>query len=64
MKLRKRKRGLGQVIAFGKHKGKTYKQVIDTDLGYIRWCLNNIPNFRLERLAEKYLKDEENKPEA
>jgi hypothetical protein len=54
MKANKRRRELHQVIAFGKHKGKTYKQVIDTEPSYIDWCLTNIANFRLTKGAEEY----------
>jgi hypothetical protein len=57
MKPKHRKRGLNKIIAFGKYKGYTYKQVIDTDLTYIKWCLNTIPNFRLTEEAQEYFNE-------
>lgn len=32
---------------FGKYKGKDYKWVILTHIGYIMWCFENIPLFSL-----------------
>ena len=32
---------------FGKYKGRDYKWVILTHIGYIMWCFENIPSFAL-----------------
>lgn len=37
--------GIEDKIQFGKHKGKTVKQIAIDDPGYITWMLSNIPAF-------------------
>lgn len=50
---------LDSVIYFGKFKGKTMKEIIDTGQGgkgYLLWAASKIPNFKLEKDVEVYLK--------
>jgi len=35
---RKPKLGMRSTLTFGKYKGKSIKEVIDSDPGYIKWC--------------------------
>jgi len=39
-------------LIFGKHVGKTIEQIIEDDVGYITWCLENIETFNLDPKAE------------
>lgn len=42
---------LATKFTFGKHKGKSVKQVIAEEPGYIDWCDDNIPGFDLTQDA-------------
>lgn len=44
--------GLYSRIKFGDHRGKWISTIIEKDPGYIRWCLDNVKDFRLTREAE------------
>jgi len=44
--------GLYDEMPFGKHKGKTIMQVMDDDLDWITWALENIKTFELSPPAE------------
>ena len=35
------------ILRFGKHKGKSIRQVYEDDPTYIRWCLNSIDTFEM-----------------
>lgn len=45
-------------MRFGKHKGKTIQELLDEDVGYLRWMLNNMENldedmrFTISRVLE------------
>ena len=39
---------LNQKLNFGKHKSKTIKEVINSDITYIIWCIKNIKTFELD----------------
>jgi hypothetical protein len=39
-------------LTFGKCKGATLEVVIKQDPPYIRWCMNNIPWFKIDNEAE------------
>ena len=41
------------VFTFGKHKGKTVKQVMEVDPSYLLWADNNVEGFELS----DYLRD-------
>lgn len=43
--------GLGSVIRFGKHKGKTWKDIKESDPSYLEWAANNV-----ERIPEWFKK--------
>lgn len=50
---------LNDVFEFGKHKGKTLKNVLAENAYYVVWCICNIPNFTIEqpyhdRLMKEY----------
>ena len=47
-------------ITFGRHKGKTIKQIIEKDPQYLYWATENIPWFALSTSAQNKLpsKDE------
>lgn len=45
------KKSLNSKFFFGKHKGKTVKEVIKSDTLYVRWCIANIDNFELDTKA-------------
>jgi hypothetical protein len=47
--------GLTDPLTFGKCKGATLEVVMKEDCRYIRWCLNNIPWFKLDKDAETML---------
>ena len=36
---------LTTIFTFGRHKGKTLKQVLKVDFQYIDWCLRNVEDF-------------------
>jgi hypothetical protein len=42
-------------INYGKHKGKTVKQIIETNYMWIEWALENITGFALDVYAWYYL---------
>lgn len=44
--------GLEDLLLFGKYKGLSIREVIDRDINYISWCLDNIPTFNLSMDAE------------
>lgn len=44
--------GLNSVLEFGKYKGQTIKQVLEQNVDYITWCLENINHFALDEEAE------------
>lgn len=45
--------GLKDVLSFGKYRGQQVCDVIDLDINYITWCLDNIPTFKLSKDAEE-----------
>lgn len=45
----------GQVFKFGKYKGLKVSDVIEANVSYVRWCLENVKGFELDgSLEEKY----------
>lgn len=40
---------MDRIINFGKYKGKAYKQIIITHIGYVTWCLENLRWFYLNQ---------------
>jgi hypothetical protein len=44
--------GLEDPLTFGKCKGATLEVVMKEDCRYVRWCLDNIPWFKLDKEAE------------
>lgn len=38
---------LADTLTFGKHKGETWAEVLDSDPGYVEWCIDN-----MDRLSE------------
>lgn len=44
---------LNTKLTFGKHKGKTVKQILDDAPTYIRWCLENINSFEMSKLDQE-----------
>lgn len=42
-------RGLGNVLEFGKHKGKTVEEVMHIDSNWLHWACREIPDFQLNR---------------
>lgn len=42
---------------FGKHRGETVQEVIDTDSSYIDWCIEEVDGFELTDVAYDYLED-------
>lgn len=42
-----------RVLSFGKYKGSEVKYIILTHIGYIMWCLENIPQFKLNSEEQK-----------
>lgn len=48
---------LDKRFPFGKYKGDQLWLVIDTDPGYVDWCIDNIDGFELDNEAyERYQK--------
>lgn len=41
-------------LTFGKYKGEYILYIIDTHIGYIMWCLENLPWFKLTDIEQKY----------
>lgn len=39
---------LDDTMPFGKYKGKTLQEVIDTDKSYIEWVVNNVKDYQLK----------------
>lgn len=39
--------GVNDKFTFGKHKGRVFSDVAKTDRGYISWCIQELPNFKL-----------------
>lgn len=39
---------LNDTMPFGKYKGKTLQEVIDTDKSYIEWVVNNVKDYQLK----------------
>ena len=49
--------GIHDTFTFGKHKGKTLLEVLESDAQYIVWCIRNIENFTIDsQLKEELLK--------
>ena len=46
---------LGEILDFGKYKGKSLEEVIKLDPKYIEWCLEKIEDFYLSAGAKKFL---------
>ncbi len=44
-------------LNFGKHKGKTLSQTLNTDPLYIQWCMNNVNEFNLDKKALEKVTD-------
>lgn len=45
---------LNHILMFGKHSGKTLKQIIDEDTGYVRWAKKALTWFYLDEEAFQY----------
>ena len=43
------------ILNFGKHRGKVFSEVANIDKGYLWWCLDNIPVFKLTPEAKKLI---------
>lgn len=41
-------------FTFGKYKGEYILYIIATHIGYIMWCFDNIKNFKLNDIEQKY----------
>lgn len=55
--------GLNDTMPFGKHKGKTIQELINTEVDYIRWLLENSDSFELDEDADAaYTWQMENSP--
>ena len=54
----KKAMGLDDEFTFGKHKGETLEEVIDSAPSYVFWCLENIDTFRITEEAREYLGEE------
>lgn len=52
---------LSSLYNFGKHKGKSIKQVIDEDINYVVWCISDIPEFKLDKESELYFRQNKHK---
>ena len=52
---------LSSLYNFGKHKGKSIKQVIDEDINYVVWCISDIPEFKLDKESELYFRKNKQK---
>jgi len=48
---------LKSIIPFGKHKGKTIKNIISKDPQYLYWACENIESFALTTKAQEALPD-------
>ena len=49
---------LSDILKFGKHKGKTLKNVIDIEPKYVEWLKNNAKdNFKMDNESKNYLVD-------
>lgn len=46
---------LDTICHFKKHKGESWKQVIEEDPGYVHWCYENVQGFQLDQIAHAYL---------
>jgi len=46
--------GLNDEVNFGKHKGDRIKDVIYDDVTYIKWLLENVGHFELDKDAMDY----------
>ena len=51
------KNALNDVVEFGKHKYKIWKDVINEDVEYIDWCFDNIKKFDLDDEAKSYYRN-------
>ena len=47
----KNKLGLYDALNFGKHKDESITNIIADDPQYLKWCLENISDFRLDEIA-------------
>ena len=48
-------------MPFGKYKGKTIEYIIDTDVSYMSWIIENVKTFKLTKEALKKFYLEYNK---
>lgn len=48
-------------LNFGKHKGKTILEVLESDFNYICWCIKEINNFKLSEESITALIDNKEK---
>lgn len=48
---------IASVFCFGKHRGKPLCSVIFEDESYVYWCINNIPEFTLNKEALKQIRE-------
>ncbi len=51
---------LDSMCHFKKHKGKSWKEVIEASPDYADWCLANVPGFQLDEFAHNYLVEVQN----
>ena len=51
------KHSLKDRFNFGKHRGKTIKQVIDKDPTYVEWAIKNVDGFELNLQADDYFEE-------
>lgn len=52
---------LNDKLGFGKYKGNTIREVLNKDISYIVWCINNVMYFNLsdgfkDAILEEYTK--------
>lgn len=49
--------GLEDNFDFGKYKGKSVEAVINEDVKYIEWCIDNVDGFELDNEAYEDYED-------
>lgn len=48
---------LSTVFTFGKHQGKTLKEIVETAPSYINWCIMNLNHFYIDEPTIQNLKE-------
>ena len=47
----------GYIFSFGKHKGESIEEVMNTDISYVWWCNENVEGFDTTELSKQAIEE-------